>query len=308
MAPAFAAPAEAVSIDHSRNRSYLTASIIAAHDLPPPQSVDANALQVARKYPEIGRIAAQTAKKVAKSDFHRILTTKLTGCLAAPQICAELDAVLHVDLENLIPGAQFIPREEAMKYLSVHGFISLDAYSGALDDVAGDAGAEVVIGEDLGRSHGKCNLRTTVVDAKHLYALAEFSIRISCSAEPTKTKLSLLKDPETGVSMIVSVPQLPDSPRDAMPIRDPSCISCPDPHYSEYARSKRVEGAVRLMITVTEQGTVEAPIAIGAVEEGLQRVSLEAVRGWKLTPARDSEGKLFPCRVLVEVMFRLIPR
>jgi len=40
----------------------------------------------------------------------------------------------------LIPDVKFIQREEAVKHLTDHGFLGVDAYMGALDDVASDAG------------------------------------------------------------------------------------------------------------------------------------------------------------------------
>jgi hypothetical protein len=125
----------------------------------------------ARVPPQIDRLAAQTAKRVAKTDGRRILTTPLSGCLGAPQLCTEFDAVLRANLEKLIPDAKFIEREEAVKHLSDHGFLGVDAYMGALDDVASDAGADVVVGEDFQRRRGVCILRTTLADAKHLFSL-----------------------------------------------------------------------------------------------------------------------------------------
>jgi TonB family protein len=257
--------------------------------------------------PQIERLAAQTGKKVAKTDARRILTTPLSGCLGAPDLCAEFDAVLRANLEKLIPDAKFIQREEAVKHLPDHGFLGVDAYMGALDDVASDAGAEVVVGEDFQRKGGGCDLRTTVADARHLYALGDFSTGISCSAVLTKTTLSLFKDPMSRVSMIVPLPQLADVPPGASPIHYPSCVSCPEPHYTGDAREKRIQGSVRILITVTEQGTVENARAVGGVEVGLELASLRAVSGWQLKPAIDSDGKPFPARVPVEVTFRLLP-
>lgn len=256
---------------------------------------------------QIDRLAAQTAKKVAKTDARRILTTPLSGCLGAPQLCAEFDAVLRANLEKLIPDAKFIQREEAVKHLSDHGFLGVDAYMGALDDVASDTGAEVVVGEDFQRRRGVCILRTTLADAKHLFSLGDFSTGISCSSVQTKTALSLLRDPSSGVSLIVPLPQSLDDPPGASPIRYPSCLSCPDPHYTGYAKEKRIQGSVQILITVTERGTVENARAIGAVEVDLELASLRAVSGWQLKPAVGADGKPFPVRIPVEMTFRLLP-
>ncbi len=260
----------------------------------------------ARVPPQIDHLAAQTAKKVAKTDSRRILTTPLSGCLGAPQLCAEFDSVLRANLEKLIPDAKFIQREDAVKHLSDHGFLGVDAYMGALDDVASDAGAEVVIGEDFQRRRGVCVLRTTLADAKHLFSLGDFSTGISCSSVQTKTALSLLRDPSSGVSLIVPLPELPDDPPGASPIQYPSCLSCPDPHYTGYAKEKRIQGSVQILITVTERGTVENARAIGAVEVDLELASLRAVSGWQLKPAVGADGKPFPVRIPVEMTFRLL--
>lgn len=144
-------------------------------------------LRGAQAPPEIGRLAAKTAKMVAKTDAHRILTTPLASCLAATELCAGLDAALHTELEDSITGAQFIPREEAVKYLSKHGFLSIDAYLGGLEDVASDAGTEVVISESVFRKGSRCGLGTRVADAKHLYELGELSVRVPCATFSTQT-------------------------------------------------------------------------------------------------------------------------
>ena len=255
---------------------------------------------------QIERLAVQTAKKVSKTDARSILTTPLAGCLGAPQLCSEFDAALRANLEKLIPGAQFIQREEALKHLPDHGFLVIDAYMGALDDVASDAGADLVVGEDFQRKGNGCKLRTTVADSKHLYALGDFSTGISCSEVQTKTKLALLKDPVSQAFMFVTLPELPDAPPGASPIRFPSCVSCLDPHYSGNAKEKGIQGSVRILITVTEQGRVENARAVGAVEVSLEQASMRAVSGWQFKPALDSDGKPFAARVEVEVTFRLV--
>lgn len=185
--------------------------------------------------------------------------------------------------------------------------MAIDAYMGALELVASYAGAEVVVEEELRWEHHKCQLHTRVVEAKRLYALADLMGDIPCSMLPAKTKVAALKDTMTGVSMIAVVPDVSDAHPDASPILYPTCVSCPDPHYSGYAKERRVQGSVRLLITVTDQGTVQNARVLGGVEEGLERVSLDAVRGWQFKPAICPDGKPFPVRVPVEVTFRLVP-
>jgi TonB family protein len=253
--------------------------------------------------PDVARLAVKTAGMVAKTDAHRILTTPLASCLAATELCAELDAALHTELENSIPGAQFIAREEAVKNLTRHGFLSIDAYLGALEDVASDAGTEVVISESVFRKGSHCELLTRVADAKHLFELGEFSVRVFCITFSTE-RVSPLKDPDSGAFLIIPV----QTGSDVGPIHAPSCVRCPQPRYTGYARRRGIEGPVRILVTVTEQGTVENARGVGAVEDGLARASMQAINAWQLRPAVGEDGKPFPARVLVTVTFRLPSR
>lgn len=266
-------------------------------------SSDAQQTQVQRQFEHL---AEQTAKKVAKTDAHRILTTPLSGCLGEPRLCADFDTVLRTNLEKQIADAQFINRDDAVKHLADDGFLSIDAYMGALDNVGYEAGAEVVIGENFQRNRNSCHLQTTVTYAKHHYDLGNFSTDVPCTVA-TKTKLSLLKDPASGVFLIVPLPELPDSPSDESHIVYPSYLSCPDPHYTGDAKERGIQGSVQILITVTDHGTVENAKGLGAVEVGLAMASIRAVSGWQLKPALGPDGKPFPSRVKIEVTFRLLP-
>jgi TonB family protein len=262
---------------------------------------------VALAGPEIGRVVAETVKKLSKTELHKALTTPLAGCLATPQLCNELDIVLRKELKRSIQGTEFIEREEAMKYLAAHGFMDIDAYMGALDDVASHAGADVVIGEDFDGGPKRCRLRTTIVDAKHHYALADSNTTIRCAAIQGKTRLSVLKDPVTGVSLIAALPVPPDAASVASEIRYPSCLRCPEPRYSSFARERGIQGSVHILLTVNQEGTAQDLRILGGVEESLERVSYEAVRTWTFKPAVDGNGKAFAARIEVEVTFQMAP-
>ena len=258
-------------------------------------------------HPEVRRIAGETAKKVAETGLHSILAAPLSGCLAAPELCAELESDLRAELAHSIPGAQFVPRDDAMKHLAAHGFLTVDAYLGALDLVASYAGADAVVGEQLEWEHHKCQLHTRIVDAKRLYVLAEFSDGLPCSAMPGNTKLSAFTDGSAEVSMIAVVPQSERAGADAAAIRYPSCVSCPNPHYSGFAKEKNIQGSVQILLTVGKDGTVQNARVMSGIDKGLEQVSLEAVKSWQFTPAIGIDGKPFAARVPVEVKFRLVP-
>lgn len=254
---------------------------------------------------QFDKLAKEVVKNVTKTDAVSILTTPLSGCLGEPQLCADFDAVLRTSLQRQIPGAKFIDRDDAEKHLADHGFLSIDAYLGALNSVGQDAGAEVVIGENFERNRNTCNLKSTVTDVKHLYELGEFSTDVSCTVV-NKTTLSLLKDPSSSVYLIVPLPESSDKGSVDPRIAHPKCLSCPDPHYTGDAKARGIQGSVRILVTITDQGTVENAKVLGAVEVGLAMASIRTVSGWKLKPAAGPDGKPFPVRVPVEITFRLL--
>jgi TonB family protein len=290
------------SVKYVRSIVYVVAAVAAIVVFVRPVSTQAR--------PEIQHVAAQTANKVAKTQPRSALLTPLTGCFEARDLCAEFDSALRAALEKDLPGLQFIEREKALPHLTDHGFLSIDAYAGALDLVASEAGADVVIGEEFRRKRSSCELHATITDTKHLYELGGTDSGISCAAVPTESRLSLLTDTETGVSLIIPVPRPADAPAGPSSIRYPSCMpgGCPEPHYTGFARQQRLEGTVGMLITVNEQGTVDDARVLGAVDEGLARASVETVRGWHLRAAIGPEGKPFRARVPVEVDFKLLPR
>jgi TonB family protein len=255
---------------------------------------------------QLDKLAQKVVKNVTKTDAVSILTTPLSGCLGQPQLCADLDAALRMSLQKQIPNAKFIDRDDAVKHLADHGFLTIDAYLGALDTAGQDVGAEVVIDENFRRDRNTCNLKATVTDAKHLYELGEFSTDVPCTAA-TKTKLSLMKDPSSNAFLIVPLPESSDDASADSHIAHPVCVSCPDPHYTGDAKARGIQGSVRILLTVTDQGTVENAKVLGAVEVGLAMASIRAVSGWKLKPAAGPDGKPFPVRVPLEVTFQLVP-
>ena len=255
---------------------------------------------------QFDRLAEKIVKTVTKTDAVSFLTTPLAGCLSEPQLCADFDAVVRASLEKQIPAAKFIDRDDALKHLADHGFLGIDAYMGALDSVGRDAGAEVVIGENVQHKKNTSTLRANVTYTKYLYALADLSQDVPCTVA-SKTKLSLMKDRASGVFMIVLLPDNSDDSSGDSRIVYPSCLSCPDPHYTGDAKARGIQGIVRLLVTVTAQGKVENAEVLGAVEDGLAMASIRAVNGWKLKPAMGPDGKPVPSRVPLEITFRLLP-
>lgn len=85
----------------------------------------------------------------------------------------------------------------------------------------------------------------------------------------------------------------------------PKCVSCPQPTYTDRARSRKIQGTVLLSAVFTAQGTVEQILLIKSLEPTLDKASVDIMRRWKILPAKDGDGNPVPVRVPVETTFRM---
>jgi TonB family protein len=85
----------------------------------------------------------------------------------------------------------------------------------------------------------------------------------------------------------------------------PKCIRCPDPQYSEAARSKGLEGIVVLQLVVGTDGRVVHAKVIKAASADLADVAMAKVKEFRFKPAIGPNGKAVPVIVNYEITFRL---
>jgi len=256
----------------------------------------------AQTVPEIEALAGRTAQRVMKTHQQHIFVAGLEGCQLDAEVCAMFEASLHAALEKVIPGAHFVKRENVINILEGRGFIALDAYfPDVLKAVATWAGADILVTDTLEWQSDGYELTSEVYDAVQGKRLDLFRARIARPALDPGGEPLVLKDPESGASVIIFRGK---QPRTSL-VESPVCESCPNPSYTLVAQADRIQGRVLLQATVTEQGTVERLGVIDGLAGGLTDQALEAVRGWHFKPATGKDGKPFATRMPLEVNFRL---
>jgi periplasmic protein TonB len=85
----------------------------------------------------------------------------------------------------------------------------------------------------------------------------------------------------------------------------PTCAYCPDPMYTDEAREAKVQGIVTLEVLVGADGRAAQMQVTKGIGMGLEDRTLQAVRGWHFTPARDAARRPVAAWVTIEVLFRL---
>ncbi len=79
----------------------------------------------------------------------------------------------------------------------------------------------------------------------------------------------------------------------------PKCVQCPDPSYTDTARSAHLTGVVHLSVLITGQGTVEGIRVTRQLEQSLDQAALNAVKTWRFDPAKGLDGNPVPVRVVI---------
>ncbi len=85
----------------------------------------------------------------------------------------------------------------------------------------------------------------------------------------------------------------------------PSCVYCPDPQYTDEARTSKVQGSVTLEVLVGADGRAAQVHLTKGIGVGLDDRSLQTVRGWRFNPARDAAHRPIAGWITIEVLFRL---
>lgn len=85
----------------------------------------------------------------------------------------------------------------------------------------------------------------------------------------------------------------------------PKCIACPNPSYSDQARSAKVSGIVVLHLIVTAEGQASNIQVKRSLGYGLDEQAIETVGKWRFEPALGPEDKPVPVWTDIEVNFRI---
>jgi TonB family protein len=85
----------------------------------------------------------------------------------------------------------------------------------------------------------------------------------------------------------------------------PKCIYCPNPRYSEEARSAGTEGIAVLELVIQPNGKPTNIDVVRSLSQSLDESAVDTVRQWRFKPALNREGIPVATTTKIEVTFRL---
>lgn len=125
--------------------------------------------------------------------------------------------------------------------------------------------------------------------------------------------IGLARPPQTPIERTFPVPVNSPSPGTATPLSTdkasdqvsaPVAIFAPNPHYSVYGRSKRIQGKCLVSLIVDADGIPQSVQIMKSLEPSLDRNAIEAVNIWWFKPAMKGPVPV-PVKITVEIDFHL---
>lgn len=251
-----------------------------AHQETTQSDLDALALKVA------ARIGESKKKNVFVSHFRgKAGDLTETGKLISGEFS---DA-----LRRASPEIQFVQGETLGNILEQKGLSRFWQHDAALArSFAVEAGIDIVL-EGSVESKGK-NLRLVmrIWDGWRDPPIAEFSQEIEDRWQ--RPEGEPLRDPESGLPIAGTGG-----------ITYPLCGRCPNPAYTEEARSNRTQGKALFVASVDEKGRVSMIQLVKPLLRSLDDKAAQILSTWQMKPARDRAKKPVAVRVTIEFSFAI---
>jgi TonB family protein len=85
----------------------------------------------------------------------------------------------------------------------------------------------------------------------------------------------------------------------------PKCVECPMPAIPPELRTENFQGSSHLLVTVLSDGTPYDIFVVKPAGHGLDTLAIDAVLGWKFSPAHDAKDSPVAAQMEVEIPFKI---
>jgi TonB family protein len=264
----------------------------------------------AEETPQFGKVADPIVQKLQKAKKQKIVVIdfpvagqKVTALseLLANQLTAAL--AQRMAANDVVTHAQLVERISSMG-LSLDDLRDREIASW----LAGEAGATAMVFGSLLEREGKFVLSLELINIRDSKLLLKAEIKW-----PKTDELIALSERRADWSIAPAVVVACSPSTDSEEIRKafeaagvigPSCINCPQPSYTDAARSAKYQGAGKYYVVVDENGHAASIGLLDRAGHGLNVEAIKAIRKWKFRPATKG-GKPVPVCVIIEVTFHM---
>jgi TonB family protein len=241
----------------------------------------------------------RTAKKLKALKPHKVVVAHFTDADGASSTQTDyLGAFLASSIKYHANGLYLIEPAVFDKSLAEHSLKVHDISDpGDLEELGAILHFDYIVIGIVEKSSDNYNLRLTV---RHV---SDGSVQFS---ENTPLQRTEFLD-----SFVEQFPRPVDSSQDSMPygaksegVSPPSCVYCPDPHYSSLARELKIQGTAVFDVVISAEGQTVQIHPHKLIGYALDEEAFNVIKTWKFKAARKN-GAPVSVVLPIEVTFRL---
>lgn len=98
---------------------------------------------------------------------------------------------------------------------------------------------------------------------------------------------------------------VPVTPTGVDGVTRPKCVACPMPTIPPELRTENFQGSSRLLVTVLSDGTPYDIFVVDPAGHGLDPLAIDAILGWKFSPAHDAKDSPVAAQMEVDIPFKI---
>jgi TonB family protein len=264
----------------------------------------------AQETPELDKVADRIVQKLQKAKKQKVVVIDFP--LAGQKVTA-LGQILANQLTSALTKRMtpndVVTRAQLSERIGAMGLSPDDLREREIAFwLSGEAGATVTVFGSLAPREEKFVLSIELVSIKD----SKLLLKTETDLPKNEQIIALLGKPPDWPpppSVVVACSPTTDSGQtreayEAAGATMPSCAYCPQPSYTDAARSAKYQGGCKFHVVVDENGRATSISLLDPAGNGLDVQAIKAIRNWRFKPA-TKDGKPVPVCVLIEVTFHL---
>jgi TonB family protein len=256
---------------------------------------------------QIREVASRILKKADKADCKRgcriVVANFVFSSGLTSQLGIELADQFSRELASQRHAIQIINLSELRSYLEGQRIPGALLNSERAKQWLGQAvGATSILTGTLEETSASLELKVRLLSCLKDKVGPEESITFSYSGPPGKLDQTEAYPQQLPATNGFADPSLHKAGESG--VTPPRCVYCPNPSYTDPARTVKFSGGALLEAVISEQGQAVQARVLRGLPYGLNQASLNAVRTWKFKPAMDN-GKPVAAKVPIDVTFNI---
>jgi TonB family protein len=264
----------------------------------------------AQEIPGVDNVADRIAQKLQGKKKEKVVVIDfplVDGKVTA--LGEALSAQLSAALTQRMTSSNVVEHTQLATRLRANGLSPADLRDRYIASwLGGEIGANAMVVGSLIAREGKFVLSLELVRIRNSDQLLEARVDIPKTDQTTALAESPVDWPSPSDLAVACLASAHSSESAAVfkaaGVTLPGCSHCPQPSYTDAARSAKYQGNAKFNVVVDENGRASSINLLNPAGHGLDVEAIKVIRTWEFKPA-TKQGKPVPACVTIEVSFKL---